>query len=49
MILATGKKKPVRSGSGFTLLEMLIVLAVIAMFTGVFMLRFDDGHVERTL
>jgi len=33
----------------FILLEILIVLAAIAMFTGVFMLRFDDDHVERTL
>ena len=49
MILATGRKSPARRGAGFTLLEILIVLAVIAMFTGVFMLRFDDGHVERTL
>ena len=49
MILAIGRKEPARSGSGFTLLEILIVLAVIAMFTGVFMLRFDDGHAERTL
>jgi prepilin-type N-terminal cleavage/methylation domain-containing protein len=33
----------------FTLLEILIVLAAIAVVTGQFMLRFDDGHVERTL
>lgn len=48
-ISGTGREKPADVPAGFTLLEILIVLAVIAMFTGVFMLRFDDGHSERTL
>jgi len=34
---------------GFSLLELLIVLGIIALFTGFFALRFDDGHVEETL
>lgn len=33
----------------FTLFELLIVLAIIAIFTGVFVLRFDDGSTEEAL
>ncbi len=51
MISATGRRS--RQGrkrvGGFSLLEMLIVLGIIALFTGFFALRFDDGHVEETL
>jgi prepilin-type N-terminal cleavage/methylation domain-containing protein len=33
----------------FTLFEVLIVLAIIALFTGVFILRFEDGDTEESL
>ena len=33
----------------FTLFEVLIVLAIIALFTGFFMLRFGDGATEESL
>lgn len=47
MTSATGEQ-PVHS-RGFTLFEVLIVLAIIAMFTGFFLLRFDDGAAEEAL
>ena len=34
---------------GFTLLEVLITLAIIALFSAVFLLRFDDGRAEELL
>ncbi len=34
---------------GFTLFEVLIVLAIIALFTGFFVLRFNDGATEEAL
>lgn len=34
---------------GFTLFEILIVLAIIALFTSFFLLRFDDGAAEEAL
>ncbi len=45
MILATGS----RERRSFTLLELLITLAIIALFSGVFLLRFDDGATEEAL
>lgn len=33
----------------FTLFELLIVLAIIALFTGVLVLRFEDGDTEESL
>jgi len=48
MTSATGEDR--RSGSrGFTLFEILIVLAIIALFSGFFLLRFDDGATEEAL
>lgn len=35
--------------AGLTLFEILIVLAIIALFTGVFVLRFDESDDERLL
>lgn len=46
MTLATGDRRGVRA---FTLFELLIVLAIIALFTGFFLLRFDDGATEEAL
>ncbi len=46
MTSATGERRGVR---GFTLFELLIVLAIIALFTGFFLLRFDDGATEEAL
>lgn len=43
MISATG-----RSG-GFSILEVLLVLAIIVLFSGYFMLRFDDSRAEQVL
>ncbi len=48
MTSATGEGRA-RSAAGFTLFEVLIVLAIIAMFTGFFLLRFDDGVAEESL
>lgn len=46
---ATGERgRPCRTG-GFTLFEVLIVLAIIALFTSFFLLRFDDGAAEEAL
>jgi prepilin-type N-terminal cleavage/methylation domain-containing protein len=47
MTLATGER-PARCG-GYSLFEVLIVLAIIAMFTGFFLVRFDDGAAEEGL
>jgi prepilin-type N-terminal cleavage/methylation domain-containing protein len=46
MTSATGDRHQPR---GFTLFELLIVLAIIALFTGFFLLRFDDGATEEAL
>jgi prepilin-type N-terminal cleavage/methylation domain-containing protein len=46
MTSATGERRGV---GGFTLFELLIVLAIIALFTGFFLLRFDDGATEEAL
>ncbi|MDF1824043.1 MAG: prepilin-type N-terminal cleavage/methylation domain-containing protein [Verrucomicrobiales bacterium] len=35
---------PTGRGSGYSLLEVLITLAIIALFSGFFLLRFDDGR-----
>jgi prepilin-type N-terminal cleavage/methylation domain-containing protein len=45
MTLATGKSR----SRGFTLFELLITLAIIALFSGFFLLRFDDGATEESL
>jgi prepilin-type N-terminal cleavage/methylation domain-containing protein len=45
MTSATGS----RNSRGFTLFELLITLAIIALFSGFFVLRFDDGAVEEAL
>ena len=45
MTLATGKSR----SRGFTLFELLITLAIIALFSGFFVLRFDDGATEDAL
>lgn len=45
MTSATGELRT----RGFTLFEVLIVLAIIALFTGFFLLRFDDGATEEAL
>ncbi len=46
---ATGEgARPCRAG-GFTLFEILVVLAIIALFTSFFLLRFDDGAAEEAL
>ena len=34
---------------GFSLLEILIVLAILALFSGYFLLRFDDSEAEELL
>lgn len=43
MTSATGKPR------GFTLLETIIVLGIMAMFLGFFVVRFDDSHTEEIL
>jgi prepilin-type N-terminal cleavage/methylation domain-containing protein len=45
MTSATGKSR----SRGFTLFELLITLAIIALFSGFFLLRFDDGATEEAL
>lgn len=35
---------PTGKSSGYSLLEVLITLAIIALFSGFFLLRFDDGR-----
>jgi prepilin-type N-terminal cleavage/methylation domain-containing protein len=47
MTSATGERSA-RCG-GYSLFEVLIVLAIIAMFTGFFLIRFDDGANEEAL
>jgi type II secretory pathway pseudopilin PulG len=47
MTLATGERRA-RYG-GYSLFEVLIVLAIIALFTGFFLLRFDDSAAEEGL
>ena len=44
MISATGKDR-----QGFSLLEILIVLAILVMFAGFFLLRFNDSDAEEKL
>lgn len=46
MTSETGRKKRHR---GFTILEVLIVLGIIALFAGFFMARFDSGREEELL
>lgn len=46
--LATGERAPGRAG-GFSLFEVLVVLAIISLFTSFFLLRFDDGATEEAL
>lgn len=46
MTSATGSRRPHR---GFTILEVLIVLGIIALFAGFFMARFDSGREEELL
>ncbi|MEM9282932.1 MAG: prepilin-type N-terminal cleavage/methylation domain-containing protein [Verrucomicrobiota bacterium] len=38
-----------RGHRGFSLLEILIVLAIIILFSGFFVLRFNDGDIEQKL
>jgi len=45
MTSAIGKSR----SRGFTLFELLITLAIIALFSGFFLLRFDDGATEEAL
>ena len=44
MISATGRDR-----QGFSLLEILIVLAILVMFAGFFLLRFNDSDAEEKL
>ena len=55
-ISATGKSKPVRHASGFTLIEICLVLGLIAAVTGLFIMnvakmadRSDDVAADRVL
>ncbi len=48
--METGKVHALRRpAAGFTLLEMIIVLAVIALFSGLFAMRFGDSKAEASL
>jgi prepilin-type N-terminal cleavage/methylation domain-containing protein len=47
MTSATGERTA--RCEGYSLFEVLIVLAIIAMFTGFFLVRFDDGAAEEGL
>ncbi|MCB1061336.1 MAG: prepilin-type N-terminal cleavage/methylation domain-containing protein [Verrucomicrobiae bacterium] len=38
-----------RSSKGFTLMEMIVVLAIIVLMTGFFAMSFDESPVERLL
>ncbi len=44
MTLATGDRR-----KGYSLLEILITLAILALFSGIFLLSFDDGEAEEVL
>lgn len=48
MISATGRPRTGRSRA-FSLLEILITLGIIALFTGFFVLRYDDSAEEESI